>query len=106
MDQSRIGEPLKQFIKNLSDKITVDRLIIFGSYAGSTEEKESDIDVIVVSSDFKKLTEDQRLHLLYRTSRYIEPDIHPWGVTPQELDSAHKLSLIGHARQTGQQFIF
>jgi len=51
------------------------------------------------------MNEDQRLDVLYQARRYIEPEIHPWGFTPEELQKASKLTTLGHARDQGYHFL-
>ena len=105
MDIKRIQSPLKQFIRNLPRSINVDRVIVFGSYLEGTAEPDSDIDVIVVSENFKQMDEDQRLDLLYFAKRYVDPEIHPWGFTNDELQAASPLTTLGHARDHGWRFV-
>jgi len=65
---------------------------------------DSDIDVIVVSEDFKSMNEDQRLDLLYEKSLQIRPEIHPWGFTPEEIERASELTTVGYVRTAGFRF--
>src|SRR4030067_1125623 len=44
---------LIQFVKNIPASIKVDQVIVFGSYLEGTARPDSDIDVIVVSDDFR-----------------------------------------------------
>lgn len=48
-------ESLEQSLKELLRKkgIRVSKIILLGSYAKSKEKEESDIDIIIVSEDFK-----------------------------------------------------
>ena len=104
MDTQAIKKPLNQFINALSSKVKPEKLIIFGSYSEGTAKDDSDIDVIVVSNSFRNMDEDARLDVLYRASRFIAPDIHPWGVTKEELNRANKQSTLGYARFYGKHF--
>lgn len=105
MDITNIQQPLKQFLQQIPKSIGIDQVIIFGSYLEGTATKDSDIDVIVVSDDFKNMSEDDRLTLLYRAARFIEPDVEPWGFTNEELKQAGKQTTLGHAWSTGLRFI-
>ncbi|MBL7206108.1 MAG: nucleotidyltransferase domain-containing protein [Candidatus Aenigmarchaeota archaeon] len=46
---------LKDFKKSLSKDFPVKRMLLFGSYASGKPRKDSDIDLIIVSSKFKRL---------------------------------------------------
>ena len=105
MDIRQINQPLKKFIKAVSQKVAVDEVIIFGSRLEGNAREDSDIDVIVVSNDFKQMKEDDRLDLLYKASAFIEPPIHPWAFTADELKQKSELTTWGHARTSGFRFI-
>lgn len=104
MDIKKVKRPLNLFIKNLNKNITPEQIIIFGSYSTDTARKDSDIDVLVVADIFSKMKEDERLDILYDASKFIYPEIHPWGLTQKELNNAHKQSTIGYARDHGIKF--
>jgi predicted nucleotidyltransferase len=104
MDINRIKQPLNRFIQKASQSIQVEEVIIFGSYLEGNATKDSDLDLLVISEDFKTLDEDKRSEILYAASSQIEPDIHPWGLTREELQKASKLTLMGYARDNGIHF--
>ncbi len=95
MDIQTIKKPVNQF----------DSLIIVGSRNEGTEQKNSDIDIIVVSNDFKLMRSDMRLKILDSASSNISPEIQAWGLTKDEFDSAGELSTVGYARTKGYKFI-
>jgi predicted nucleotidyltransferase len=101
MDIREIQKPLRQFTQAVSEHIRIDDIIVFGSYARGEATVDSDIDVIVVSKEFEKMPEDDRLSLLYRVSAFIRPEIQPWGFTPDELAAKSRLNLVGAARDSG-----
>ena len=104
MDITQIQQPLANYIRTLGKHIHVDDVIVFGSYCEGRADTESDIDLLIVSDSFADMNEDDRLDLLYKTSQFMQPEIHPWGYTQQELQQASRLSLLGHARDTGTKF--
>jgi len=105
MDIKKFRKPINQFINQMPKSIKVDQVILFGSQLEGTATKDSDIDVIVVSDDFKQMSEDERLLMLYKARREIEPEVHPWGFTKEELDQASELTTLGYARTSGFRFI-
>jgi predicted nucleotidyltransferase len=104
MDIRQIQQPVKQFIRNIPPSIKVDRVLIFGSYLEGTATEESDIDVMVISDDFKTLDEEQRLDILYDVAENIEPVIHPWGFSTEELENASELTTLWYVRTSGIRF--
>lgn len=105
MDLSQIQPPLNQFLQAVSSRIKVDQMIIFGSYLEGTAREDSDIDVVVVSEDFKKLRADKRTQVLDQAARFIRPEIQAWGLTNEEMEAADELTTFGYARTSGIRFI-
>lgn len=105
MDTATIQTQLEKFLKRISATIHVENLIIFGSYAWGKPTEESDIDVIVVSDDFKKIRIDKRDTILENSAQGITPKIQPWGFTRKEFRTAGKFSTLGHARDSGIRFL-
>ena len=105
MDTRQINQPLKKFIKAVSQKVAVDEVIVFGSRLEGNAREDSDIDVIVVSDDFRKMDEDQRLDILYDAADDIDPEVHPWAFTNEELNQKSELTTWGYARTSGFRFI-
>ncbi len=44
---------MKEFKENLKNKINVSKIIFFGSQASGKQHKDSDIDLVIVSKDFR-----------------------------------------------------
>jgi hypothetical protein len=105
MDINQINHPLSQFVEKLPKSIKVDQVIIFGSHLEGKATEESDIDVLVISNDFQRMDEDTRLDILYDAAKEIEPEIHPWGFTAQELKKASRLTPLGYVRDAGIRFV-
>lgn len=101
MDTKAIKKPINQFLRRIPKEIHVENVVVFGSRNTNTAAPDSDIDVIVVSNDFAAWDEEKRLDVLYKASRFIMPEIHPWAVTPKELKQASELTTIGYARTSG-----
>ncbi|PIS09049.1 hypothetical protein COT75_03505 [Candidatus Beckwithbacteria bacterium CG10_big_fil_rev_8_21_14_0_10_34_10] len=90
---------------SLAKKIKIDKLILFGSWVKGKQTKESDLDLLVISSDFKKLSDKKRFSILWdaRTNpltKKIDMDI--LGLTPQEFAKASPLTTLGEIKETGK----
>jgi len=71
--------------------IHAERVMLFGSYASGTSHEGSDIDLVIVSSDWGKYSDIERLETLgIAAGRIMEP-VEAIGVTPEEI-ATHKLS--------------
>lgn len=87
-----IIERYKQELKNLG--INAERVVLYGSYAKGNPRQDSDIDLIVISDDFKNLDLRERLELLgLAAGRVFEP-IEALGYTKKEVKSGEKESFV------------
>lgn len=89
---------IKTYLKNIPKNIRVKGIFLFGSYATGKIHKDSDIDFIVLSPDFKKIAFIKRLELLShvqgksKINRSVPMDI--FGYTPEEFKEIDKESII------------
>lgn len=84
-----IAEVLKCYRKKLEEMgISVNRIILYGSRVEGQYDEDSDLDIVVVSDDFKNLDLWERSCILgrARVSIYHAMDIK--GVTEDELKNA------------------
>ena len=86
-----IGE-YKETLRNLG--IHVERVILYGSYARGTARKDSDIDVVVISKDFKKLNLRERLEILGVAAARIMKPIEARGYTGKEIQDVSRGSFL------------
>ncbi len=89
----------KLVLKNLG--ITVERVILFGSFAKGSAQKDSDIDLIIVSKDFKKMNLRQRLEVQGIAAARIMQPIEAKGYTLKEIASPSKPKFLSHILKIG-----
>jgi len=83
-DVKRIIERYRQELKNFN--INSQKIILYGSYAKGNPREDSDIDLIVISDDFKDMNLRERLEILgIAAGRVFEP-IEALGYTPKEIE--------------------
>ncbi len=79
-----IIEKYKEELRKLG--INVEKVILYGSYARGTFREDSDIDLAVISEDFKDLNLRERLEMLgLAAGRVLEP-IEALGYTWKEIE--------------------
>jgi predicted nucleotidyltransferase len=62
-----------------------EKVMLYGSHAAGTAREGSDIDLIVISSDWKKFNQRERLEILgVASARILEP-VQAQGFTPIEI---------------------
>jgi len=94
MDQRKIQDDLNRYLQNLNRQVRVSSALVFGSLAEG-KPNPNDIDLLILSEDFKKLDTDERLKILYGSSVGLPYDLHLFGVTPEELDQSSPLTTLG-----------
>jgi len=91
---------LHQIIEKYKDALSkmgirADRIILFGSHAFGKAREYSDIDLVVISNDFKGMDLIERLEILGRTAARIMEPIEPLGYTEEEFSLKGKGTFIG-----------
>ncbi len=74
---TEIMNSIQKYIEKISKYYKIEAIILFGSYAKGTENAESDIDIAVISSDFKDIIQDwaNLIGYTWKIDTRIEP--HP-----------------------------
>lgn len=97
---------LAQFIKNTENKIPIEKIILFGSYAKGNAKRHSDVDIAVISPVFKGMNEFERIKLLLDFAHQVEHnppiDIETFGYTPEEYEQASHFDFLGTIKETGK----
>ena len=104
--RAEIKRIAKEFAIKLKERnIDVKFIVLFGSYAWGVPRGTSDIDLAVISPQFKRMSQLKRLELLSDISRKISIslpiDIDVVGFTPDEIDHAGYFDLAAQIREKG-----
>ncbi len=84
---------IEHYAEELRKEIHLEQLYLFGSYVSGTANSDSDINVLVVSSDFSDdIMENQML--LRRIRRKIDLRIEPHPVKTEDLEHSVLFSMI------------
>lgn len=102
MAQKRAKEVVQFFFNCLREQnLEVSRLIVFGSQSKGTATEESDIDIIIVSEDFKRKSIFKRADMTkdaeIRTIRKFMVPLDIITMTPDEYENKTSL-MAGYAR--------
>jgi predicted nucleotidyltransferase len=90
---SRLINEYQQKLEALG--IKVNKIILYGSHASGKARKDSDIDLVVVSNDFKNMDLWKRLCLLGRARVGIKRPMEILGFTEEEFAQTAIGSFIG-----------
>lgn len=92
---------LKQIVRRYCDQlekmgIHPEKVMLYGSQATGTAREGSDIDLIVISSDWKKFNQRERLEILgVASARILEP-VQAQGFTPAEISKNQIMPFWAH----------
>lgn len=89
--EETVVRTIKAYLKKLPIKI--EEAIIFGSTAKGERLYNSDIDLIVISEDFKKMNFHERMVLLFRFWEHKRVALQAFGFTKDEYHEKLKKSL-------------
>ncbi len=93
-------DEIRKFVRNLSKRIDVERVILFGSRARGDHLEDSDVDLIIVSRDFEGIPFHERMDeliLLWKSP----VDLEALCYTPEEFE--RKKKEIGTVRQAVEE---
>jgi predicted nucleotidyltransferase len=80
--------------------IRAKKIILYGSYASGSAREDSDIDLVVVSDDFKEMDLWERLCLLGRARIGVKKPMEITGYTEEEFEVERSGTFIGNEVKT------
>jgi len=90
-------------LEKASEQIRIDKVILFGSFAMGKQRRWSDIDLAIISDDFKGIDNFERLVMLGKIAWYADAtEIEALGYTKDEYRNATKLDFLGEIKRTGK----
>ncbi len=98
----RLDKIIQAYIKRLSEEISIDQVILFGSYASGNQDRDSDIDLAVFSKDFERRPYLDNLQYLALKKLKVDFSIEALPYTPEEYKNADPRSFLGEVIRTGQ----
>lgn len=100
--RSKIKRIVSNYLIELSKLgIKVQKVILYGSYARGKFRRDSDIDLIIVSDDFKRKNLRERLEILGIAAVRLMKPIEAYGVTPDEIKVPQTASFLEEALSSG-----
>lgn len=84
--QDELTKILKKYIRKIKTCFDVEAVYLYGSYANGKAKPHSDIDIAVVSSDFKYMADEIAMQILSRLARNIELKIEAVPLEPDQVN--------------------
>ncbi len=100
MGKKRNGE-IEAFVEKLKEKISIEKIIIFGSRARGDYLEDSDVDLIIISKDFRGIPFYERMDKLILL--WDSPlDLEALCYTPEEFEKKKKeIGIVSEAVREG-----
>lgn len=99
--RTEVMKRLREF-KEIAKKYKVERIILFGSQATGKTKGSSDVDLIIVSRDKRKLELLRSLYHEWHINQRIDLPVDFICYTPEEFDmKGRKISIISQALKEG-----
>ena len=103
MDKKQALKIIQKYVGKLRQEgISVDRVILYGSYAAGKERSDSDIDVAIVSKDFGKDRVEEGI-TLYRIAGKVDPRLEPVPFSTRAYENDTWVPLIYEIKTRGQE---
>lgn len=96
-----ILKSVKEYVSVLQKEISVQKVIIYGSYAKGTFNKDSDIDIVIVSKNFGKNPHEDNVYLWSKLWKISEKRIEPRAYSTKDFQSTYMSPLLYEIHQHG-----
>jgi Nucleotidyltransferase domain. len=101
MDKIKAVKVIKKFVESLKrEGISIDHVILYGSYASGRMRPDSDIDVAVISRNFGKDRVEEGMNL-FRIAGKIDSRIAPVPISTKVYENDTWIPLIYEIREKG-----
>ena len=93
---------IEQTINYLKDYFKIKEVILFGSRATDQAGKYSDIDLMVISPDFKGKSFEEIVNIFSDLAVKCNPYVELRAYTPEEVKKARPTNFLGHILKNGK----
>ena len=100
--QVELAEKIDDFVRRIRSAVTVEAVILYGSYAKGTADERSDIDVAVISPDFEGMSTWQRQDAIARATVGRGYRLAPVGFASSEYHAPAGSSFLREIIRTGR----
>ena len=93
---------IDNYLSKLKNKVVIDQVILFGSYAKGVANKWSDIDLLIISKDLSEKTpKGKNGFYLDNMVGMFEPSLEVLGINPKKLNDPIEKGFFDEIQQTG-----
>ena len=99
----QLDQTIKDYLSRLKDKIKIDKVILFGSYAKGTATEFSDIDLLIISKDLPP--DEPKCKNGFHLDNLVgdfNPRLEVMAINPQKLNNAIEKGFFEEILTTGK----
>jgi predicted nucleotidyltransferase len=100
--QAELKEIIEEYLRLISQDISLEKVILFGSYALGKAGEFSDIDLAIVSEDFEGKRRIDNMKFLFSRAHRVDPSLEPLAFTPKQLENPDKRTFPAKILKTGK----
>lgn len=100
--KTKIAAIVEKYVRALESDIHISKIVLFGSQARGVADKQSDIDLAVISPDFAKRNHLDNFKLLIMKKIGVDLSIEALPYTPSEWNNADPRSFIAAIKKSGK----
>lgn len=97
----QIIQVVRRYLASLEKDFRITQAYLFGSYAQGTAREDSDIDVALVSEDFRDTSEMELLGYLSQKTIPVNTALEVLAFTPEEMEQPDPRTLPYHVKTFG-----
>ena len=97
-----LKKKIKLYFQNISNKVSIDKVILYGSYASGKPDKNSDIDVAIISSKNSDKNFLNDLSYLWIEAAKVDTKIEPLLFSSLEEKNREPNSFLSEILRTGK----
>jgi predicted nucleotidyltransferase len=101
LDKNIIHTKVSKFIEHVAKHVTIDKVILYGSWASGNPTELSDIDLAIFSPDFGK-HKLKELQLLSKLAWEVDESIEAIPYSIEQLDTLDPTKFVYNIIQTGE----
>lgn len=97
-----MAQVIRRTIEHLQRRVQVLQVVLFGSHARGEADVWSDVDLVVISPDFARMSHRQVMDLLVKTALETDSSVEIRPYTPSDLREARPTNFLGHILAEGK----
>lgn len=93
---------IERYINIIRSQLNVEMIVIFGSYLRDAYTDDSDIDILVVATEFSQMSKLEAYKILSKPIWELKVNLDPIPATPEEIKNYDHASFMAEIMNTGK----